>query len=134
MTSVAAYTVHPYGTAYCTSKAALSQWTNLLAAAVQEYGISVFALAPAGPTAMVKTVATSPKVPQEVNAHFRAALEEGDSGIQDSVRLLMALVSGQADRLTGRHLSHDDSIDDLLRRTDDIVQRDLYTLRLRCNA
>ncbi len=131
VTSGAAHTVHPYGTAYCTSKAALSQWTNLLAAAVQEYGISVFALAPAGPTAMLQTLATSPNVPKEVSAFFQAALEEGGSGIQDSVRLLMTLVSGQADRLTGRHISHDDSIDDLLRRTDDIVQQDLYTLRLR---
>ena len=33
VTSVAAHQVHPYATAYCTSKAALSQWTNLLAAA-----------------------------------------------------------------------------------------------------
>ena len=57
--------------------------------------------------------------------------EEGGSGIQDSVRLLMALVSGQADRLTGRHISYDDSIDDLLRRTDEIIEKDLYTLRLR---
>lgn len=55
----------------------------------------------------------------------------GPSGRQSILQLLMALVSGQADRLTGRHISHEDSIDDLLRRTDDIVQQDLYTLRLR---
>ena len=80
---------------------------------------------------MLQTLATSPNVPQEVNAHFQAALEEGDSWFQDSVRLLMALVSGQADRLTGRHISYDDSIDDLVRRTDEIIEKDLYTLRLR---
>jgi len=131
VTSGGAHHVVPFGTAYCTSKAALSQWTNMLAAAVQEHGISVFALAPAGPTAMLQTLATSPNVPQEVNAHFQAALEEGESWIQDSVRLLMALISGQADRLTGRHISYDDSIDDLLRRTDEIIEKDLYTLRLR---
>ena len=131
VTSVAAHQVAPFGTAYCTSKAALSQWTNMLAAAVQEHGISVFALAPAGPTAMLQTLATSPNVPQEVNAHFQAAFEQGDSWIQDSVRMLMALVSGQADRLTGRHISIDDSIDDLVRRTGEILEKDLYTLRLR---
>lgn len=131
VTSGAAHHGVPFGTAYCTSKAALSQWTNMLAAAVQEHGINVFALAPAGATAMLHTLATSPNVPQEVNAYFQAAFEQGDSWIQDSVRLLMALVSGQADRLTGRHLSHDDSTDDLLRRTDEIIEKDLYTLRLR---
>jgi NAD(P)-dependent dehydrogenase (short-subunit alcohol dehydrogenase family) len=131
VTSGGAHHGVPFGTAYCTSKAALSQWTNMLAAAVQEHGMSVFALAPTGPTAMLHMLATSPNVPKEASAFFRAMFEEGGSGIQDSVRLLMALVSGQADRLTGRHISYDDSIDDLLRRTDEIIEQDLYTLRLR---
>lgn len=131
VTSGGAHHVAPFGTAYCTSKAALSQWTNMLAAAVQEYGINVFALAPAGATAMLHTLATSPNVPKEVNAYFQAEFEEGGSWIQDSARMLMALVSGQADRLTGRHISIDDSLGDLLRRTDEIIEKDLYTLRLR---
>jgi hypothetical protein len=43
--------------------------------------------------------------------------------------MLLFLVSGQADALTGRHISMDDSIDDLLSRVDEIVRHDLYTLR-----
>lgn len=131
VTSGAAHQVHPYGTAYCTSKAALSQWTNLLAAGVQEYGIRAFALAPGGPTAMIEILATSPSVPKEVNAAFQSFLVGSDTLIHNSVRTLMFLVSGQADRLTGRQIAHEDSIDDLIRRTDEIVEKDLYTPRLR---
>ncbi len=122
--------VYPYAIAYCTSKAALDRMTNLLAVSVKEYGISIFSLAPGGPTAMIEIVATSPNVPQEVNVLFREALAEG-SGIAESVQMLMFLVSGHADHLTGRHVSVADSMDDLLRRTEEILRDDLYTVRLR---
>jgi NAD(P)-dependent dehydrogenase (short-subunit alcohol dehydrogenase family) len=128
VTSGAAYEIHPYGTVYCTSKAALTQLTNHLAAGVKEYGISVFALAPGGSTAMIEILATSANVPKEINARFQEALVDGGR-TQESVQMLMFLLSGQADSLTGRHISHTDSIDELLRRTHEIVQHDLYTLR-----
>jgi NAD(P)-dependent dehydrogenase (short-subunit alcohol dehydrogenase family) len=70
VSSVAAYEPLPYASAYSTSKAALSHKTRLLAAAVKQYGLSAFALAPFGPTAMVETVATSRKVPAAINALF----------------------------------------------------------------
>ena len=130
VTSGAAYGMFPYGTAYCTSKIALSRMTNLLAEAVKEHGITVFALAPGGPSAMTEILATSPNVPQEINALFRNDLEafhETDA----SVQMLLFLLSGQADMLTGRHISYTDSIDDLLHRTDEILRDDLYTLQLR---
>jgi NAD(P)-dependent dehydrogenase (short-subunit alcohol dehydrogenase family) len=130
VSSIAAHTVHPYGTAYCVSKAALTQLTNLLAAGVKEHGISVFAFAPSGSTAMVETLAKSTNVPEQVNNSFREALVDGGR-TQGSAEMLMFLLSGQADSLTGRHISHTDSIDELLRRAEEIVERDLYTLRLR---
>jgi NAD(P)-dependent dehydrogenase (short-subunit alcohol dehydrogenase family) len=129
-TSGAAYGIHPYGTAYCVSKAALTQMTNLLAAGVKEYGISVFALAPSGSTAMIKIVATSANVPEQINNRFQEALVDGGR-TQESVRMLLFLLSGRADSLTGRHISRSDLIDELLRRTTEIVEHDLYTLRLR---
>jgi NAD(P)-dependent dehydrogenase (short-subunit alcohol dehydrogenase family) len=135
VTSGAAYgsapNLFPYGTAYCTSKTALSRMTNLLAEAVKEHGITVFALAPGGPSAMIEILATSPNVPEEVNALFRNALVEASHETRESVQMLLFLLSGRADKLTGRHISHTDSIDDLLRRTDEILRDDLYTLGLR---
>jgi NAD(P)-dependent dehydrogenase (short-subunit alcohol dehydrogenase family) len=129
-TSGAAYGINPHGTAYITSKAALSQLTNQVAVGVKEYGISVFALAPSGSTAMVELLATSPNMSEQVNAHFQKLLVDGGR-TQESVQMLMFLLSGQADSLTGRHISRSDSIDELLRRTDEIVEHDLYTLRRR---
>jgi len=47
-------------------------------------------------------------------------------------RLVRALASGRADALAGRylHAEHDD-IDDLVRRSDEIVANDLNAIRLR---
>ncbi len=122
--------IFPYGIAYCASKAALDRMTNLQAVAVKEYGISIFALAPGGPTAMIEILATSPNVPEEVNLLFREGLED-ESGIAESAQMLMFLASGQADQLTGCHISVTDSIDDLLQRTKEILRDDLYTIRRR---
>jgi len=131
VTSTAAYATMPYATAYCTSKAGLNHMTHSLAESVKEYGIIVFALAPGGPTAMVELVATSPNVPEQVNAQFRGYMEEGEGEIEQSANVLMFLVSGQADALTGRLFKWDDSIVELRRRTLEIVQNDLYVLHRR---
>ena len=79
---------------------------------------------------MSEILATSPKVSEQLRVSARETLRNG-SGIAESVDMLMFLLSGQADVLTGRHISFWDNADDLLRRSDEIVQDDLYTLRLR---
>jgi NAD(P)-dependent dehydrogenase (short-subunit alcohol dehydrogenase family) len=50
---------------------------------------------------------------------------------EEAARLILALASGHADRLSGRHLSVTDDFDDLLSRIDQIERDDLHTLRLR---
>ncbi|MCW5849397.1 MAG: SDR family oxidoreductase [Anaerolineae bacterium] len=133
ITSGAAYSVHPYASAYCTSKAALSQWTTQVAAGVKDYGMSIFALGVSGPTTMIDTIVASPKVPESVRALFRKS-QEGTRRAEAaaaSTRMLLLLLSGQADALTGRHIECNDPIDELLQRADEIVRDDLYTLRRR---
>ena len=49
---------------------------------------------------MAETVATSPKIPAKPCLFFEQRWKRETFGIEDSVRLLMTLVSGQADRLT----------------------------------
>ena len=51
--------------------------------------------------------------------------------MDSSVRMLLHLVSGKADSLAGRHISWDDSVDELTSRADEIEKDDLYVLRLR---
>jgi len=130
VSSIAAHTVFPYISAYCTSKAALTCMTNQLAAGVKDYGITVFALSPSGPTATKQTLADSPKLPQD----FRMAVKEAMTKtheVAESVAILMFLLSGQVDELTGRHISSWDATDKLISETAQIIEQDLYTLRLR---
>ncbi|MCA1553936.1 MAG: SDR family oxidoreductase, partial [Chloroflexi bacterium] len=131
VSSIAAHTVHPYGTAYSASKAALTNWTNLLAATVKAHGINVFALSPSGVTEMIETLTTSPNVPASERARFRKYKEEEHNDIETSARMLLFLVSGEADGLTGRHIPFHASPAELVQRMDEIVREDLYALRLR---
>src|SRR4029079_3742599 len=93
VSSIAACEPLPYATAYSISKAALSQMTRLLAGAVKQYGVSAFALAPFGPTAMIETVATSPKVSEAISALFARLLEQESDEIEQSAQMLLFLLS-----------------------------------------
>ncbi len=63
---------------------------------------------------------------------WRQRFSEGkDTPLESSVALVLQLVSGQADALSGRFISVEDDINALLQGVDEIKQRDLYTLRLR---
>jgi hypothetical protein len=50
---------------------------------------------------------------------------------EQAVTLILALASGKADRLSGRHLCVSDNLEALLARVDEIEHDDLHTLRLR---
>ena len=50
---------------------------------------------------------------------------------EKAVGLILALASGKADRLSGRHLCVSENLESLLARIDEIERDDLHTLRLR---
>ena len=104
-------------TAYGASKAALYRFGEGLAKQLEPHRIPVFTISPG----LVRTAMTekrfgpdAPWTPPEL-----------------APRLVRVLASGRADRLTGRyiHAEHDD-IEDLIRRADEIVERDLNAIRL----
>jgi len=105
------------GTAYGPSKAALYRFGELLAGQLGQYGVSVFTISPG----LVRSALTeeladdAPWTPPEL-----------------APRLVRALASGRADRLSGRyiHAEHDD-IEDLIGRADEIVENDRHAIRLR---
>jgi 3-oxoacyl-[acyl-carrier protein] reductase len=132
ITSSAAYSVHPYVTAYCAAKAALSHFTRCLATAVQESGISVFAYAPGFVrTSITEHVADPTKMPEGSSARYRRHFDAGsDDSMEDATKKLLFLVSGKADALTGRHISIHDPEDEMLRDIDTIRANNLYTLGL----
>ena len=100
ISSVGADTVHPYATAYSASKAAISHFTNCLAPELKEYGITVFALAPKGPTSMRETLANAENLSRKHRERYRRVLEEvGQAQMQGRFILRKAY---RVERLRGR--------------------------------
>ena len=133
ISSGAALAVGPYHCAYSTSKAALSQYSNMLAKQLEDTGVTVFAYAPGlVRTAMTEWAANSPDVHSSVRNIINVRFEEGtDTSLEACVKMFMFLASGRADALTGRYISVYDDETDLLGRAEEIQQHDLYALRLR---
>ena len=113
--SGASYLPHSGSTAYSSSKAAVWRFGNVLAEQLDRR-IPVFVISPG----LVRTEMTkaapddAPWTPPEL-----------------APQLVRALASGRADVLSGRyiHAEHDD-IDELIRRADEIRERDLNAIRL----
>ncbi len=104
------------GTAYGPSKAALNRFGEVLAGQVGRYGVSVFTISPG----LVRSAMTeelgddAPWTPPEL-----------------APRLIRALASGRADRLSGRYIhAEHDSIEDLIAGADEIVKEDSNAIRL----
>jgi NAD(P)-dependent dehydrogenase (short-subunit alcohol dehydrogenase family) len=133
VSSHAALRPRPLLDALCTSKAALTQWTRCLALGTQAHGIAVFAFAPG----LVRTVGseylfTSPDVPQELADIFRGRFSRGeDTPIERAAQMLLFLVSGRADALSGRFILVEDKEEELVRRAEEIQREDLHILTLR---
>ena len=115
--SGASYLPGSTATAYSASKAAAGRFGETLAAQL-EGRIPVFTISPG----LVRTEMTS--------GHFSDDAPWTPPEL--APKLVVALASGRADRLSGRyiHAEHDD-IDDLIARADEIVENDLNVLRLR---
>jgi 3-oxoacyl-[acyl-carrier protein] reductase len=115
--SGAAYLPGSAGTAYSSTKAAVWRFGNVLAEQLEPHGIPVFVFSPG----LVRTEMTK-----------RAPDDAPWTPPELAPRLVRELASGKADALSGRyiHAEHDD-VDDLVRRVDEIRERDLNAIRLR---
>jgi NAD(P)-dependent dehydrogenase (short-subunit alcohol dehydrogenase family) len=120
--------------AYANSKSALVAWTNSLGAAVKGHGICVFAINPgqmSTRTGMGSLVAERPEH-KRFNPEVAAMLARGGGEPPETAaRLIVRLATGEADVLTGRYIGVHDDLDAMLRRSDEILGGDLYTLRIR---
>ncbi|MBC8235481.1 SDR family oxidoreductase [bacterium] len=123
---------HPYSTSYASSKTGFMRLTEGLAKEVQEHGIKVFAVGPpAILTEMTKFIMNDPGG-KKWRPGFGKDLLEG-RGHQPEVvaNFILELVSGKADRLTGRYFLPYQSLDELINRTEEIISNDLLTLRIK---
>ena len=115
--SGAAYLPSSRNAAYGASKAAVYRFGEILASQLEPHGIPVFTISPG----LVRTQMTADAFPDDAPW----------TPPELAPRLVRALASGRLDRLSGRyvHAEHDD-VDDLARRADEIVEKDLNAIRL----
>jgi NAD(P)-dependent dehydrogenase (short-subunit alcohol dehydrogenase family) len=133
VSSGAGFSRLPQMSAYCASKAALTQWTKTLAEELKPHGITAFAFNPGFVrTTSMGTGMTAPGVPDATATLFNTFLQQGrDVPVERCVRMLLFLVSGSADALSGRFVRSQDDEADLVRRAGEILERDLHTVTLR---
>ena len=137
ITSYAGVYRWPLLSAYAASKAALVKLTETLAEETRPHGVSVFSvdpgLLPIGlGQAALRGRANRQTAEDRVHRWIRDQLAAGrGADPEEAARLILALASGHADRLSGRHLRVTDNLDTLLPRIGQIERDDLYTLRLR---
>jgi NAD(P)-dependent dehydrogenase (short-subunit alcohol dehydrogenase family) len=129
VSSSAGFSPAPSMTAYGASKAAVNQWTKRLAAETRAHGVAVFAFNPGVVrTPLLASLVESPVVGQM----FQGILDQGrDTPIDRVAEMLLFLVSGRADALSGRFIEARDNEDDLARRAEEIQRNDLHTVTLR---
>jgi NAD(P)-dependent dehydrogenase (short-subunit alcohol dehydrogenase family) len=121
----------PYLSAYVTSKAALIRFTETLAYESRPFGVSIFALHPgAVRTPMNEELLTTTS--QKWLPWLEHIFQRGeDETTEPGANMVLFLASGKADELSGKFFMVPENPADLVGRTNEIVQKDLYTLRLR---
>ncbi len=123
---------HPYCTGYASSKTGVMRLTEGLAKETAEHGVKVFAVAPpAILSSMTRFIMDDPGG-KRWRPGFSRVFDEGRGTPPERVaEVMLSLVSGRFDHLTGRYIPVSGDMETLLSRSDDIVTRDLNTLRIR---
>ena len=120
---------YTYFSAYASAKAGLNRMTETLASELKDYGISVFAIHPGGVRTDILRTNLDPDLEKWVPGRAER-MWATDTPVERSVNLCLQLVSGMADALTGAYLTIDDDVEELSRRSDEVLQRDLYKARV----
>jgi NAD(P)-dependent dehydrogenase (short-subunit alcohol dehydrogenase family) len=105
VSSAAAFTQHPCGSAYCASKAALSQLSSCLAAEVAGDGITVLAFGPEALTDMSRALFENEGMLLDRRSMYRAFFTgDPDELLRHSLELFRFIIVGGADHLTGQYV------------------------------
>jgi NAD(P)-dependent dehydrogenase (short-subunit alcohol dehydrogenase family) len=137
LTSEAGVFRWPLASAYSVSKAAVVKFTENLGYETRRYGISVFSVHPGLVPIGLNVAALADTAPTDspqgrLSEWVRQEFAAGRGAEPHQVaELLLRIATGEVDRLSGRHLSVHDDLDTLLARTEDLLNNDLYVLRLR---
>lgn len=123
---------HAYMTSYASSKTGLMRMTEGLAREVAPYDVKVFAVAPPAILTQMTRFIMEDDGGKRWRPGFKEVFERGEDSPPELIaNLLLRLVDGSADRLTGRYILATDDLDETLARADAIVENDLLTLRIK---
>ena len=121
----------PNVSAYDCSKVAVTRFTDPLASEVKEFGISVFAMT-VGPT---HTEMMDYMIESEAGRKWLPDLSKWLEGKWQPAELAgtlaVTLASGKYDALTGRWVSPEDDLDDMLKRIEEVEKDGLYAWSIR---
>jgi NAD(P)-dependent dehydrogenase (short-subunit alcohol dehydrogenase family) len=99
------------------------------------HGISVFSIHPGTVRTPMNDYTRTSEIVRRRAPHLQERFvklyaEGTDTPIEKSVDLILFLASGEADALSGRYISVEDDVHEMVRRADEIKRADLYTLQL----
>lgn len=122
----------PFMSAYVTSKAALIRFSEVLALEAQPYGISVFSIQPGSVrTAMAEQILSGGEGKQWFSWLEDVYTKGENVTPEPATRLVLYLASGEADHLSGRLFAVPEDPEEVVRRSEQVLSDDLYTLRMR---
>jgi 3-oxoacyl-[acyl-carrier protein] reductase len=118
----------PYLSAYAAAKAAVGSFSEGLAAALAEHGIFVFTITPG----LFRSELTAHLIESDAGRRWLPEVGNGRFVEPEQLKRLVAfVVSDTAAPFSGRFLHALDDLDDLVARSAEILDQDLFTLRLR---
>jgi NAD(P)-dependent dehydrogenase (short-subunit alcohol dehydrogenase family) len=121
----------PMLSAYAVSKTALYRLSENLAAETRGHGVMVFTLNPGLVRTAMSESALSCGEPSIEGWFADAFANQEDLSAESAATLVIYLASGAADVLSGRTISAAGDVTQMVARTDEIEEHDLYVLRER---
>jgi NAD(P)-dependent dehydrogenase (short-subunit alcohol dehydrogenase family) len=121
----------PMLSAYVVSKTALYRLSENLAAETRGHGVSVFAIDPGLVRTAISESALSCGEPSIEQWFSDAFAHQEDVSTAAAATLVVQLASGAADVLSGRNIDVSDDVAQMVARTAEIEEHDLYVLRER---
>jgi NAD(P)-dependent dehydrogenase (short-subunit alcohol dehydrogenase family) len=126
----------PFVSPYAVAKAAVIKLTENVAAETRGHGVSVFAIHPGtvnvGPTqALLAADVPDGSAGAKVKAWFQERIDTGQAvPPETAAELVTVLASGRADALSGRYISVEDDVEELIARVEEVRRRDLHVLKV----
>jgi NAD(P)-dependent dehydrogenase (short-subunit alcohol dehydrogenase family) len=122
---------YDYLSSYCVGKTALIRLTECVAAETASRGIRVFSISPGMVrTDMNRLLVGHPKSAEWFPWAAETLAKGKDFPPEASTRLLLRLASGEADALSGRHISVAEDLDALIARAAEAAEKQALMLRL----